>query len=128
MSVGSDTLSTMASSRSAPPDTGIILARLDGAARRLLREKTDPDTCVREIHAITTDPQLLGQAAGRALGGWQANGSHDSDRVARMLTAAGADPAVRDQHAAETKARLKAEHRRPGIGNPRPSRRNVSGQ
>lgn len=110
-------------SRPAAKDPGITCAQLDGAARRLLREKADADTCVRDLHAVTTDPHLLGYAAGAALGAWRrweagSNGGHDGDRVARMLTAAGADPAVRDQVAAETKARLDVDERRPGIGMP----------
>lgn len=101
----------------------LITAQLDGAARNLLHRAADRDTCIAELHAITTDPTLLGHAAGRALGSWRrwqegSNSGHDGDRVARMLTAAGADPAVLDQVAAETKARLDVDARRPGIGMP----------
>lgn len=99
----------------ARPDD-LATARLDGTARRLLREKIDRDTCLTELHAITTDPRVLGTAAGTALGAWQATKSYDSDRVARMLEAAGADPDVRDQVAAETVRRLSI--RSSGIGNP----------
>lgn len=102
---------------------GIIVAQLDGTARRLLREKADVDTCLRELHAVTTDPDLLGQAAGAALGAWRrwddgAVIGHDGDRVARMLTAAGADPDVRDRRADEVEQRLRTDGRRTGIGNP----------
>lgn len=101
----------------------LAIARLDGTARRLLREKADVDTCLAELHAITTDPVILGRAAGTALGAWHrwqegSNTGHDGDRVARMLTAAGADETVREQVAAETKARLDVDARRPGIGMP----------
>lgn len=98
------------------PD-GITMARLDGTARRLLRERADVDTCLREIHALSTDPRTLGWAAGTALAGFQAHGTHDGDRVARMLTTAGGDEQVRDQHAAHVVKRLAAEQQ-PGIGNP----------
>lgn len=98
------------------PD-GIALARLDGTARRLLREKADRETCVAELHAISTDATILGTAAGTALGGWRC-GSHDGDPVARMLTAAGADTDVRDEVAAATERRLRRDRGRSGIGNP----------
>lgn len=94
----------------------ITVARLHGTAHRLLREKADPDTCIATLHEITTDPTILGEAAGTSLGAWQANQRHDADRVARMLTAAGADLEVRDRVAAETKAHLDRERGRPGIG------------
>lgn len=106
----------------AHPDD-LTVARLDGTARNLLHRGADRDTCIAELHAVTTDPVLLGLAAGRALGSWRRwqegfNSGHDGDRVARMLTAAGADPETRDQVAAETKARLDVDTRRPGIGMP----------
>ncbi len=100
-----------------PTVDDITLARLDGTARRLLRERVDPDTCIAELHQLTTDPRLLGLAAGTALAGFRARGTHDGDRVARMLTTAGADEQVRDQHAAYVVDRLAAEQQ-PGIGNP----------
>lgn len=106
----------MASRRPAPESEGITTARLDGTARRLLREHADHDTAIAELHTITTDPRLLGLAAGTALGAWQATRSYDSDRVARMLTAAGADLEVRDHQAAVVVKRLSVT--RPGIGNP----------
>ena len=87
------------------------------ASRRLLREKVDRDACIAELHALTTDPRLLGLAAGTALAGFRARGTHDGDRVARMLTTAGGDEQVRDQHAAHVVKRLAAEQQ-PGIGNP----------
>lgn len=101
-----------------PENPRILIARLDGTAHRLLREKADADTCLRDLHAITTDPAILGHAAGVALGAWQANRAHDRDRVARMLTAAGADETVRDQVADETRAHLDRDGGRPGIGMP----------
>lgn len=102
------------------PDDGITTASLDGVARRLLRERADRDTAIAELHEITTDQRLLGLAAGTALGAWRHDPviGRDGDRVARMLDAAGADPAVRDLRAAEVQQRLDAESGRSGIGNP----------
>lgn len=100
------------------PDQRILTARLNGTAHRLLREHADRETCIAELHAITRDPRVLGHAAGTSLGAWQASSTHDADRVARMLTAAGADETVRDQVAAETKRRLEVDRKRPGIGMP----------
>ena len=102
--------------RSAAKDPGIIRAQLDGHARFLIRNKIDPEQCIAEIHDITRDPVLLGQASGTALGTWQFNRSHDSDKVARMLDAAGADPVYRDRTASETLQRLRHDCGRPGIG------------
>lgn len=99
-----------------PP--GVIRAQLDGHARFLIRNKVAPEQCIAELHEITRDPVLLGQASGTALGSWQFNGSHDSDKVSRMLDAAGADPVYRDRTAAETLARLQHDQGRPGIGMP----------
>lgn len=93
-------------------------ARLDGTAYRLLREHADRETCIRELHAITTDPAILATAAGQALGAYRAENRHDGDRVARMLLAAGADLDLVEQIAAETEARLLVDQRRPGIGMP----------
>jgi len=96
-----------------PDAVGITLARLDGAARRLLHAKADRDTCIAELHAISDDPMLLGQAAGTALGAWL-HGNHDGDRVANMLTAAGGDETVRERLAVEVETRLQGQSpRRP---------------
>ena len=105
-------------SRSTQPTPGIVRAQLDGHARFLIRNKVDRHQCIAQIHEITRDPVLLGQASGSALGSWQFNKSHDSDKVSRMLDAAGADPVYRDRAAAETLARLKRDQGRPGIGMP----------
>ncbi len=104
--------------RSTTPAPGVIRAQLNGHARFLIRNKVEPDQCIAEIHEITTDPMLLGQASGTALGAWQATRSHDSDKVSRMLDAAGADPVYRDKAAAETVKRLRRDQGRPGIGMP----------
>ena len=99
------------------PD-GITTARLDGTAHRLLREHADRDTCIRELHAITTDPRTLGWAAGTALGSHEAIRRHDGDRVARMLLAAGGDPDVCEEQRAAVVRRLRVDQGRPGIGMP----------
>ena len=94
----------------------ITLARLDGTARRLLREHADRETCLREVYALTTDSRVLGTAAGTALGAYRAHNVYDGDRVSGMLMEAGGDPDVRDEQAAATVTRLTGD--RSGIGNP----------
>lgn len=88
-------------------DDRITIARLDGAARRLLWGHADRDTCITELHAITQDSDLLAQAAGTALGSWQHSSvsAHGGDRVARMLVAAGADQSAVDKIAAKVRER-----------------------
>lgn len=78
---------------SRPDADRILIAQLDGECHRLLREKTDRDTCIAELHAITTRTDLLTETAATSLAAWQQYGRHDGDRVARMLIAAGADGA-----------------------------------
>ncbi|MBZ5736515.1 hypothetical protein K8Z61_18645 [Nocardioides sp. TRM66260-LWL] len=80
----------------------ITIARLCGTARRLAAARTPIDQAVTELHAITRDPRLLGQASGSELGGWQADPIRTcwGQRISRLLDAAGADPAVRDEWAA----------------------------
>jgi len=100
--------------RPSTPNAGITTARLDGAARRLLRERTDQDTAIAELHAITTDPRLLGTAAGTARGA----GGYQSAEVADLLIAAGGDPALADERADAVRRRLAVDRGRPGIGMP----------
>lgn len=96
------------------PTEGITTARLDGAARRLLRERVDHAAAVTELHAITTDPRLLGHAAGTARG----TGGYQSAEVADLLLAAGGDPAIADERADAVRRRLAVDRGRGGIGNP----------
>lgn len=99
-------------------DEGLIVASLDGRARYLIRNRVDRETCLAEVRALTTDPRLLGLAAGTALGAWRATRSHDSDKVERLLTAAGGDAAVRDAQAVVVVERLTRDAGRRDIGNP----------
>lgn len=114
--VGAATYRHHMARRPRPEDPAITRARLDGTAHRLLRENADEATAVAELRALTTDATLLGTAAGTALGGWQC-GTHDGDRVAALLTAAGGDEDVRDRVAAETVQRVRGGMGK-GIGNP----------
>lgn len=86
----------------------ITLARLDGAARKLLDEHTPLDASIAVLGAITSKPDVLGLAAGRALGAHRHNpvSSWQGAAVAELLIAAGADPDVTDARAAEVVARL----------------------
>lgn len=104
--------------RSGKHTPAVVRAQLDGHARFLIRNKVDLDESIASIREITAHPVLLGQASGTALGAWQATRSHDSDKVSRMLDAAGADPVYRDKTAAETVQRLRRDQGRPGIGMP----------
>ncbi|GAW54798.1 hypothetical protein [Nocardioides sp. PD653] len=89
-------------------ENDITLARLDGTARRHLDEHTPRDQAITALQAITSDPTLLGFAAGRALGAHRHNpvSSWQGAAVAELLIDAGADPDVTETRAAETAARL----------------------
>lgn len=106
--------------RRKPEDEGIVRAQLDGAARRLLHLKVDYAEAVEALRKITTDPRIMGVAAGRALAGWERSefAGYHGDRVADLLLSAGADPEVCQQSADETHRRLAVESRHSGIGNP----------
>lgn len=100
--------------RHASDTDGIVTAQLDGAARRLLRERADRAAAIAELHAITRDPRLLGLAAGTATGA----GGYQSAEVAELLLAAGGDPTVADERADVVRRRLAVDYGRGGIGNP----------
>lgn len=99
-------------------DENITLARLDGAAGRLVATKADRAAAVVELQAISTSPRLLGQAAGTALGSWRADDARgrDGDRRHELLVAAGGDAAIAEQRAVETQAWMSRHSS--GIGNP----------
>lgn len=103
--------------RTHDPD-GITLARLNGTAHRLLREKADDQTRAAELQAISSDPHALGTAAGISLAAWRVEQAWGADEVARMLVAAGGDVGVRDEVAAVVEARLRVDRGRSGVGNP----------
>lgn len=96
----------------------ITVARLDGTARRMLRERVTRDRAVDELQSITRDPRLLGRAAGTALAAWEYDNvkGYQGDEVAELLLAAGADAAVMALASEATRRRLNPQ--RPGIGNP----------
>ena len=86
----------------------ILLARLDGTAGHHAMNDSATDVAVAALRAITTDPNLLGHASGTALGAWRADtvSAHWGRAKSRLLDAAGADPAVRDAVADQTRLRL----------------------
>jgi hypothetical protein len=110
--------------RRSPPPARIVRAQLDGTARNLLRRKVDRAEARAELHKITTDAELLGRAAGSALGAWRSDPvrGHDGDRVAGLLIEAGGDAAAMEDEAKIVQARHARERSSPGIGNPSPSR------
>jgi hypothetical protein len=92
----------------------LFIAALDCTARRLLDAHTPRGHAITAIQDITTDPRLLGLAAGAALGSHRHDpiiGYH-GDRVAELLIEAGADPDVMETRAAEVTDRLSLN--RPG--------------
>lgn len=102
--------------RERTPDDRILVARLDGTARRLSRERTPHEVAIPELHAITTRPDLLGIAAGSALAAVRSGRAGDEWGPASLalLRDAGADRAV-----AETQAAVVAQRMlEPGHSNP----------
>ena len=117
-------------SRRGPQPDRITVARLTGTATRLARDRyVDEQSSVAELVSIATEYRrgvgprvrvdLLSEAAGSLLGGHRhdATSYWSGAAAARLLLAAGADPDLVEQHAAETVARLRTASR-PGIGNP----------
>jgi hypothetical protein len=98
----------------------LFIAALDGTARRLLGAHTPRGQAITAIQEITTDPKLLGLAAGSALGSYRHDPTigYHGDHIAELLIEAGADPEVMETRAAEVTARLSRD--RPGIGNSQP--------
>lgn len=75
------------------PPTRAIPRRHPRSGRRP-RPVPDPqqdpaEQCIAEIHEITRDSVLLGQASGTALAAWRHNQSHDSDKVTRSTWPSG---------------------------------------
>lgn len=87
----------------------ILVARLDGTARRLSSARTPHDIAIPELHAITTRPDLLGIAAGRALAGTLSGQAGDEWAPASLalLRDAGADRAVAEAEAVLVAQRLR---------------------
>jgi hypothetical protein len=85
----------------------LALAELQGIARRRTtgRDRDRPRAeALAELHAVTTDPRLLGVAAGMVA----ADPSGTGGAVAELLLAAGGDRDVAGEHARQTRARLEA--------------------
>jgi len=89
----------------------ITIAQLHGTARRHSIDGTGTDTAVAELQAITTDPVLLGEAAGIT---W-AEVQHApevypfSQRALELLVAAGADRATAEAVASAVVERLRSK-------------------
>ncbi|MEU4367566.1 hypothetical protein [Micromonospora chersina] len=88
-----------------PAGQRLVLAELSGLSGRYGRERdVDHDQAVAELRAVTTDPELLGIAAGAKM----ADPTGVSGPAVELLEAAGADMAVAAAHAVEVKARLES--------------------
>jgi hypothetical protein len=90
-----------------PAAERLALAELQGIARRRTtgRDSDRPrEEAVAELHAVTTDPRLLGIAAGMVA----AEPSGTGGPVAELLLDAGGDRDVASEHARQTRARLEA--------------------
>lgn len=94
--------------RASDAEDRITVARLDGAARRLLDAQATGEEAVAELRRITHEPQLLARAGGVALGCWRTNQTGDpaGRDVARLMVHAGADEQLLQQVADETAARM----------------------
>lgn len=86
----------------------ITIAQLHGTARRHSTDGTDTEAAVANLQTITTDPVLLGKAAGTT---W-AEVQHApeiypfSQRALELLVAAGADRATAEAEAAVVLERM----------------------
>lgn len=91
-----------------PQRERLKLADLSGLAKRYGigdLAAAPRDEAVAELHAVTTDPQLLGIAAGVAM----ADPNGISGPMVELLRAAGADMAVAEEHATEVRERLESQ-------------------
>lgn len=106
-------------SRYGPDRDRITVARLEGAARRHVYEGTPRDVAVAELVEIATERRkghpaqlrtdLLDQAAGVHLGGWQVDPRKHwvGEAAVQLLVAAGADLAAAEREAAAVRDRLR---------------------
>ncbi|WFE41965.1 hypothetical protein [Micromonospora sp. WMMD998] len=91
-----------------PQGQRLVLAELSGLAGRYgtgTGRDVDHEQAVAELRAVTTDPVLLGIAAGTKM----ADPQGISRPAVELLAAAGADMQVAEAHAAEVRARLKSQ-------------------
>jgi len=91
-----------------PARERLLLAELSGVAGRYGTgtDRAAPrEDAVAAVHAVTTDPRLLGIQAGVAM----ADPHGISGPTVELLRAAGADMTVAEQHATEVRARLESQ-------------------
>lgn len=90
------------------------ITTIERTARRLIEDGADSSKAVLELQLISPDPQLLGIAAGRALGRWEAGALfHPLGReIAALLIRAGADAETMESTAEDTARRLRTYLRR----------------
>ncbi len=90
------------------------VATLEEVARRAVHNGTPTEQALPELQRISTNPTLLGVAAGRARGRWTAIPLFHSigHEVAELLLAAGADPDVFAMTASSVERRLRRHVRR----------------
>lgn len=90
------------------------VATLEEVARRAVRVGTPIEQAVAELRRVSSDPVLLGVAAGRASGRWTAIPLFHSigQDVAELLIAAGADRDVFAMTASSVERRLRRHVRR----------------
>ena len=89
------------------------VAALEETARRAIRNATPTEQAVIDLRRVSSDPILLGIAAGRASGRWAIPLFHSMAKdVADLLIAAGADGDVFTMTASSVERRLRRHVRR----------------
>ncbi len=90
------------------------VATLEEVARRAIHNGTPIERAVAELQRVSTDPILLGVAAGRASGRWTAIPLFHSigEEVADLLVKAGADSDVFAMTASSVERKLRRQIRR----------------
>ena len=92
----------------------LTITTIERTARRLISDHAATKEAVAELHLISRDPTLLGVAAGRALGRWEAIPLFNSlgQEIAALLLRAGADSETVRTTAEATARRLRIYLRR----------------
>ncbi len=90
------------------------VAVLEEVARRAVRNRMSTERAVSELRRVSTDPVLLGVAAGRASGRWAAIPLFHSigQEIAELLVEAGADSDVYGMTASSVERKLRRQIRR----------------